>query len=540
MATQEYAIAEKGNAILEFANGQPNDVPALRFRVSSYILAEVSPLFAQIFSGPLPSSDCPPELLPEMPPSPTILRRDGTEIKLYKMPQLELNSHDALAILLNAAHLRHQKVPREIDFETFVSVADVCVRYRCTSPLELQVEYQWLPEWLHMLGDKNSDGFLLISYAFGLRRIFSRMSKTIILTARDEASIKSRHEWPQSVRNKILAVRAAKLLQLREYCVRVTREYLASPTPERISQSKIIMPRRFTMSTRCPKKSQLCDASNLGWLMLFFNRLQIFPDTLQPQLSSNLTEMPQRSLEELCDCLRLFTAPPGGHGGVCDFGPAFRRGIDDIFNGVSGLTLRDVTGLNGWALSKHAGPTESRYDDLSRELPREHPVLTVPKKQSLTLTVEIALQILLRIDEPDDIFAAAMINKTFFEASKQLVDPSSAIDRYRQSTYLKLIGAWDLADRRLPQGISNQVDTQVVLRTCSQAEEESRETVPELTGSTPAMPSSLPRTETDVFELERSEKFLASDMLRDQGKISSESSEKHLREEQDHELRQIP
>lgn len=540
MAAREYSIAEKGNTILEFANGQANDLPSLRFRVSSHILAEVSPLFAQIFSGPQPSSNCPPVMLPEMPLSHTTLQRKDVDIQVYKMPQMELNNHDALAILLNAAHLRPERVPREIDFATFVSVAEVCVRYRCTSPLELQVEYQWLPQWLHMLGDKNSDGFLLISYAFGLRRIFTRMSKTIILTARDEADIENRKEWPQLVRNKILAVRAAKLLQLREYCARAIREYLTPAVPRRISQPKIIMPRRFTLLTRCPKRSQLCDASNLGWLTLFLNRLQIFPDILQPQMSSTLAEMPRRSIEELCDCLRLVTAPPGGHGGVCDFVPAFRRGIDDIFNGVSGLTLRDVTGLNGWALSKHAGPTESRYDNLSKEQPRDFPGLRFPEKQSVGLTVQIAYQILLRIDDPDDLFAAAMINRTFFEASKQLLSGASPVDRYRQDTYLKLVGACDLADRRLSQGVNSPVAAPVNIRTSSYAEaEDARGSLLERPWSSPAEQSTFVRIETVVPLVEKNEKFLSSDMLLGGVKMSLGFSDKHLRGEQDQELRRI-
>jgi hypothetical protein len=38
--------------------------------------------------------------------------------------------------------------------------------------------------------------------------------------------------------------------------------------------------------------------------------------------------------------------------GSCNFAPAFRSGIWDIYNSSTGLTLQDVAGIDGWALSK--------------------------------------------------------------------------------------------------------------------------------------------------------------------------------------------
>lgn len=140
---REYIIAKAGDTILEFANAAAEMHPMLRFRVSSHLLAEASPYFAQILTQGGENSlesitDIPP------PPSPYTCK-DGTDVKVYRMPQIELNDHESLTILLHAAHMHNQKVPREIDFPVFVSIAEVCLRYRCTSPLELQVEYQWLP-----------------------------------------------------------------------------------------------------------------------------------------------------------------------------------------------------------------------------------------------------------------------------------------------------------------------------------------------------------------------------------------------------------
>ena len=49
---QEFTISQRGDAILEFANNGPAcsfSDPAIRFRVSSYMLAETSPIFAVVF-----------------------------------------------------------------------------------------------------------------------------------------------------------------------------------------------------------------------------------------------------------------------------------------------------------------------------------------------------------------------------------------------------------------------------------------------------------------------------------------------------------
>lgn len=48
-------------------------------------------------------------------------------------------------------------------------------------------------------------------------------------------------------------------------------------------------------------------------------------------------------------------APPhdGHHGGVCDYASSFRSAINDVYNIMPGLTLYEVTGLHGWALSRH-------------------------------------------------------------------------------------------------------------------------------------------------------------------------------------------
>jgi len=421
MMIKEYVIAKNGDTILEFPNKVSEIHPVLRFRVSSHLLAESSQFFSHIFSSQQAGNNTPIDMMGQVPPLPSRQTcKDGMEVKVYRMPQLELNKNEALTILLHAAHMHHAKVPREIEFPVFVSIAEVCLRYQCTSPLELQVEYQWLPQWLHRAADQDPDGFLLISYAFGIRRIFTRVSKTAILNALSDTEIQGKELWPQPVRDKIKAIRAAKLDQIHECCTNAIEEYFRPPldnVDRRASVGSLVL----TTMPRCPKGAHLCDATNLGWLMLVFNELRTLPSIMNNTGFHNLPTSPQRSLKELVDCLRLMPSAPQVHSGVCDYAPAFRSAINDIYNSISGLTLRDVTGRNGWALSKHAGPTEDRYDDVQDVSELEapsHPPGRLKRFGALS-NENVSFRILSYIDDPDDLSSAAMIDKSFYSAYKR-------------------------------------------------------------------------------------------------------------------------
>lgn len=147
-----------------------------------------------------------PTGLPLPRPRPqTVPLPDGgiTTANLYAMPQHETNAHDALAILLHAAHLRTDRVPRSpADFVQFVAVAEACLRYRCAQPLRVVVEHCWLPAWVHRAwaGDR-PDRLLVISYAFGLPRLFARASKSAVLDVVDEEELAAKR-LPRTVKER--------------------------------------------------------------------------------------------------------------------------------------------------------------------------------------------------------------------------------------------------------------------------------------------------------------------------------------------------
>ncbi|RFN55475.1 hypothetical protein FIE12Z_121 [Fusarium flagelliforme] len=433
---QEFTISQRGDAILEFANNGPAcsfSDPAIRFRVSSYMLAETSPIFARMFAGHSSSLHLydDEDISSQLPLPPTkYYCKDGSEAKLYRMPQVELNNMDSLEILLHAAHHHSENIPREIEFEKFVAIAECCMRYKSTSPLELIVEHKWLPQWMHKGADDMPDGLLVISYAFGLRRLFSRMSKTTILNLVDERELDAK-PWPQKIKDKIWAVRCAKIAQIHECCMSAVREYLREPTHNNLEQAEptplnanfapdALPPMMLTSTPRCPKGSHWCDATNLGWLMLLYNEMNLLPQIMSSDVLSHLSRsQPQsKSLAQIVDALRRIPTPPTPvHRGVCDPGPVFRSAISDIYNSVLGLTLFDISGKShGWGLSKHQErEPQAQFNTGLNRMAAHDPSYSVATE----FPEIIRLRVMCQLEELDDLHSAAMVSRAYYETYKK-------------------------------------------------------------------------------------------------------------------------
>lgn len=419
LSIREYDIAANGDTILEFANSASEIHPVLRFRVLSYMLIEASPFFARILSPSHSDSNSPLEMLEGFPPPP--LRRvcrDGTEVKVYRMPQLELNKWEALTTLLHAAHMHNDYIPREVKFAEFVSIAEVCLRYQCTGPLEMAVEYRWLPQWIHKATEDSPDGMLLITYVFGLRKLFYRMSKSAILNISSNKELERKEQWPQEVKGKIGAVREAKLAQIYASCASLMKEYVrATSHLQAINKDA---EGALTSTPKCPKGLHQCDAANLGWLMLVYNELGILPVIIDTVNGRYPFIQSDKSISALVQSLRKMPSPPQLHSGICDYAPAFRSVINDIYNSITGLTLRDVTGIDGWALSKrHDLRTKFSEDALREVFELPAPVEQKEPDPVDTADEKISLRILSYLDDLQDLHATAMVNKSFYSAFKK-------------------------------------------------------------------------------------------------------------------------
>jgi hypothetical protein len=446
------------------------------------MLREVSPIFEKMFSGKI--SDAKPSRqrltdisADELPPPPTQLTcADGSRILLFRMPQLELNKESSLTILLHAAHMHNDRVPREISFERFVALAEVCLRYRCTSPLELYVEHRWLPQWVHKAVDDMPDGLVTISFAFGLRRLFTRVTKTAILNLVDEEELASK-PWQPKIKEKIWAVRCAKMAQVYGTCSRAVEEYLRPPGQEagsegdgetsdsrRLQPGNTIMsptlvspnflnspaspvpgPMSFTNVPRCPKGNHWCDAVNLGWLMLVLNELQLLPTIVNPSILAKFpSKPPSRSLGHIVEAIRSVSNPPNnvhypGRTSVCDPAPVLRAAINDVYNSVSGLTLFDIDGTrHGWAMSRDQEDEPqtmlrpgSEYSEISllEQLQLPSPSYSTPSQDYDTSQTSaatealsneaICLRILQSLDSYESLQIASRLNRSFYQVYRK-------------------------------------------------------------------------------------------------------------------------
>lgn len=224
------------------------------------------------------------------------------------------------------------------------------------------------------------------------------MSKTAVLNLVDEEELRAK-PWPKAMKQKIWAVRTAKLTQVYNTCVSAVQEYFRPPaqtstdngarasggsqrvgagfphsdnppgtssllrtssySPSHPSPSYVSL-FSLTGTPRCPKGDHWCDATSLGWLLLVLNELQLVWTVVNPSVLphaySQQRQQP-RSLAQLLDVLRSIPSPrhPAHSGSaVCDPAPAFRAAVNDVYNSISGLTLFDVDGKrHGWGLSKH-------------------------------------------------------------------------------------------------------------------------------------------------------------------------------------------
>ncbi|CAI4211089.1 unnamed protein product [Parascedosporium putredinis] len=393
--TERYDISTRGDTILEFpvipGEGTPvaGSLPRRRrasFRVSSHILSEVSPVFAQLFSKTsLGGRRRDEDFQGPYPRARGEFNMDGLQVKVYRMPPLNPREISPLEILLHAAHMHNAQVPRAIDFERFVTIAELCYRLQCTSPLEVFVEMRWLPDWVHMGTEAMPDGLLLISYVFGSRGLFTRMTKSAILNVVGEEELSDK-PWPKELKDKLWAVRSAKMEQVHE-----------------------------------------CDAANLGYLMMVMSEMQLLPIIMNPAVLSHLSEpgsgaalaLPRRSLAQLVRMLQTIPGPPNPvHKGVCDPIPAFRASVIDIYNSLSGLTLFDVTGKHGYVLSREYATTpQSGF--FRPPLSAEAPSATLPLVGAHSIPEGVMLGLLRQLSVVHDISALAMANKSFYATYKK-------------------------------------------------------------------------------------------------------------------------
>ena len=402
-------IAPNGDVIIEYG------IPAIyKFRVSSQVLSQSSPFFDYALKPYRPDQmdpRSPPPVNMEHELADTELIRTGfTSPMILRLKSDKHITFEALSTLFYAAHMRIDKVPRDISFRGFVDVASVCHKFRCTAPVELFVERVWLEQWIECLGKEGYEDFLFISYVFALERIFERTSQWAImqLVSGQYATQEEDSRLPWEAWLHLRVVQTSKLKEILQHCRKTLNSYLSReedaghaswPTsyPEADSRPDV-EELRLKGPTRCVQGSYQCDAANLGWLMLVLNEIGVLPAILDTTKEERFLQWQTTSLESILCKLCAAPSAVGVHGDVCDYAPAFRDAMCNIYNGIKGLSIWDVNdrmrSRRGSAISQAGGPVldgagPSRQNSgISRSVGMRHAAeSTVPTGNEVSLRV---------------------------------------------------------------------------------------------------------------------------------------------------------
>lgn len=132
-----------------------------RLLVSSKALSLASPVFAVMFSprfkeGSNLNSSCPSEVpLPEDDP-------------------------EAMTLLCNCLHFRHDHIPRNVEFSLLKALAILCDKYDAAKAISVWI-ILWLQKWEASKCEDGFEGLLAVIYALDCGEAFAKMSKKAIL-----------------------------------------------------------------------------------------------------------------------------------------------------------------------------------------------------------------------------------------------------------------------------------------------------------------------------------------------------------------------
>ena len=150
------------NLIAECPNPEEDEPVTKTFVVSAKVMCLASPVWKAMFD----------------PSGPWAKRSSGTEgVKMLE------DDPDALLILLDAAHLNFDHVPKAVNFDQLLHLAILCDKYdtfRLVGP--------WISEWiggqelLRPVYNPGNEAWLFISWSFGREGIYNNLSKHLVST----------------------------------------------------------------------------------------------------------------------------------------------------------------------------------------------------------------------------------------------------------------------------------------------------------------------------------------------------------------------
>jgi hypothetical protein len=132
------------------------------FRVSSKAMSLASPVWKAMFTGPY---------------------RESTAEEI-SFPEAEPN---ALLIALRIAHLQFKDLPSSLDFQGLLDLAFICDVYDMV-PIIRPFSTDWISALEPLAEQVGHEEWLSIAWTFGLREIFERTARMLVLCASTNAA----------------------------------------------------------------------------------------------------------------------------------------------------------------------------------------------------------------------------------------------------------------------------------------------------------------------------------------------------------------
>lgn len=131
------------------------------FVVSSAVMCLASPIWSKIFSPAgqfLEAAPC------------------------YGIREVRFGGDNAKALLLilRIIHLQFREVPEEIRFNDLLNVAVLCDKYDMAEIVNPWIP-RWMGQWESSATDVGREGWLFISWTFGMRRMYEKVAKNLVL-----------------------------------------------------------------------------------------------------------------------------------------------------------------------------------------------------------------------------------------------------------------------------------------------------------------------------------------------------------------------
>lgn len=103
---------------------------------------------------------------------------------------------EALLVLMNIIHLKHRRIPKRLQFSTFLQVAVLCDKYLC-----VELVQPWLKTWTDNLELRSkypmAEQILYTHWVFGQEEEFEKLAQSMVLEVKtnDEGQHLNKYGW---------------------------------------------------------------------------------------------------------------------------------------------------------------------------------------------------------------------------------------------------------------------------------------------------------------------------------------------------------